>query len=153
MKVDHFDSQRQSSDDTTKLQNYKTTKPQFQQIPFNVQEIERPVEPLPTEEEAAEEEKKKAPAADFSEQDCHFICKSFLQLPAVLWGNHLIRKDEQVQPFSHAFYNYCLRKGINPFDYFFDEFPLIIAGIGLVKGMRDDHLKYKKEKKEKKNEA
>lgn len=145
-KVAHFNSPKQSSD--------PDAKPTFKSLPFNVQEIERPVEPLPTEAEGeAEKAEVKAPTGDFFEQDCHFICQSFLQLPAVLWGKHLIRKEEQVKPFSHAFYNYCLRKGINPFDYFFDELPLIITGIGLVKGMRDDHLKFKKEQKEKKNEA
>jgi len=138
-KADHFTSPDSSS--------------KSKEIPFTVLEIERPVEPLHAEEA---EEAKATPSkitADFIERDCHFICQSFLQIPAVIWGKHLIRTDEQVQPFSHAFYNYCLRKGINPYDYFFDEFPLIVTGIALGKGLRDDHLKFKKEQKEKKDET
>lgn len=123
-------------------------KPSFEgaNVPFNVLELEQPVEPLPTGEV---EKKKETPTEDFSEKDCQFLCQSALQLPAVVWGSHLIRTNEQIQPFAHAFYNYCIRKGINPYDYFFDELPLVIAGIGLIKGMRDDHLKYKEGKKTK----
>jgi len=142
-KADHFISPDSSS----------KSKSKSKEIPFTVLEIERPVEPLPTKEA---EEVKATPgeiSADFTNQDCHLICQSFLQIPAVVWGKHLIRTDAQVQPFSQAFYNYCIRKGINPYDYFFDEFPLIIAGIALGKGMRDDHLKFKKEKQEKKDET
>lgn len=142
-KTAPFTSRNSSSTET------KTTN-STGELPFTVLEIDHPIEPLPTEKAEV------APAeisADFSEQDCHFICQSVLQVPAVIWGKHLIRTDNQVQPFSHAFYNYCVRKGINPWDYFFDEFPLVITGIGLVKGMRDDHLKFKEEQKKKKKDG
>lgn len=53
-------------------------------------------------------------------------------LPLAIWPK-LPRIDEKlVNDFNHEFYLYCQRKGINPMDYLFDEFGLVVCGLGIV---------------------
>lgn len=123
---------------------------------------EKEVEDIELEKEGEEEEEEKgdgegeeeAPDIDYTQGDVDNLCEMLIGLPALFFGDHLIRTKEQVKPFARQLYLYCQKKGINPLDYFFDELGLALAGGVLVRGMWDDHKKEKaKQKREKEKEV
>lgn len=75
----------------------------------------------------------------FNEEDCMMITDTLCQLPVIFKPKIKPRTKEQMTPFNHQFYLYCVRKKINPFDHFFDEMGLIIAGTGLFGGIYQDY--------------
>ena len=81
-----------------------------------------------------------------SEEDLHEFVVMCMDMPSMIWGDHLQRTDAQVRRFSHQVYLYCTKKGIDPSDYLFDEFGLVFAGAVLVQGMRKDHAEFKASK-------
>lgn len=86
---------------------------------------------------------------DYTEDDLMFITESVTSLPSIFFPKVPLRKKEQLTPFNHQFYRYCKKKGINPFEYFFDEFGLFMAGMGLAGGIwRDYKEHYSKNGKE-----
>lgn len=66
---------------------------------------------------------------DFTEDDVMFISTSVWTLPALISEDIPSPDDHDLQQFNHHLYRYCKRKGINPFDYLFDELPLALAAI------------------------
>ena len=86
---------------------------------------------------------------DYTEEDVMFITESVVSLPSIFFPKVPLRTKEQIIPFNHQFYRYCKKKGINPFEYFFDEFGLAMAGLGLAGGIwRDYKEQYSKNGKE-----
>lgn len=80
------------------------------------------------------------------EEDIHEFLVMVLEMPAMVYGEHLLRTDAQVRRFSHQVFVYCEKKGIDVSEYLFDEFGLIFSGVVLVQGMRKDHKAYKESK-------
>lgn len=76
---------------------------------------------------------------DYTEEDVMFISESVASLPSIFFPKVPLRTKEQVIPFNHQFYRYCKKKGINPFEFFFDEFGLLMAGAGLAGGIWRDY--------------
>lgn len=87
---------------------------------------------------------------DYTKKDVEDLCEALINLPAIAFGDHLIRTEAQIKPFAKQLYIYCKRKGIDPRDYIFDEIPLIISAGVLARGMWNDHLKHKEELKKEK---
>ncbi len=86
---------------------------------------------------------------DYTEEDVMFITESVVSLPSIFFPKVPLRTKEQITPFNHQFYRYCKKKNINPFEYFFDEFGLAMAGMGLAGGIwRDYKEHYSKNGKE-----
>lgn len=86
---------------------------------------------------------------DYTEEDVMFITESVTSAPSLFFPKVPLRTREQISPFNHQFYRYCKKKGINPFEYFFDEFGLVMAGLGVVGGIwRDYQEHYSKNGKE-----
>ena len=90
---------------------------------------------------------------EFTIEDCEMICNSLINIPAVFIGDYLMRTPEQVKPFATQLYLYCMKKGIDPMSYFFDEFGLVIAGANLAGGLYKDWKNHKEEEKLKEEEA
>ncbi len=76
---------------------------------------------------------------DYTEEDLMFISESVASLPSIFFPKVPLRTKEQLTPFNHQFYRYCKKKGINPFEFFFDEFGLLMAGAGLAGGIWRDY--------------
>ena len=88
--------------------------------------------------------------ADFSAEDVFFISDALLNLPTVIWTKLPERDPEKVKTFNEQFWKYCVRKGIDPWDYFFDEFGIIMAVVPIAKSYMDDYKElYSKEAKAK----
>lgn len=106
--------------------------------------------------QASEEKAPEAPGSigvsipdDYTEEDVMFITESVTSLPSIFFPKVPLRTREQITPFNHQFYRYCKKKGINPFEYFFDEFGLAMAGLGLAGEIwRDYQEHYSKNGKE-----
>ena len=90
---------------------------------------------------------------DFTVEDCEMLCNSIINVPSIFAGAYLIRTPEQVKPFANELYKYCVKKGINPMDYFFDEFGLLIAGVTLAGGMYKDYTEHKEKEKKKETDV
>ena len=89
---------------------------------------------------------------EFTIEDCEMICNSLINIPAVFIGDYLTRTPEQVKPFATQLYLYCVKKGIDPMSYFFDEFGLVIAGANLAGGMYKSYREHQEEEEKKKEE-
>lgn len=97
-----------------------------------------------------EEEQPQPIVADlFTLDDSKFICESLWNLPAAIWGDHLILTDRNITNFATQLHRYCIRKGINPYDYLFDELPIIISGISLTTELRKKHIEHKQQEEKK----
>lgn len=87
---------------------------------------------------------------DYTEEDLLFITETFWNIPCIFLEKIPPRDPEKLKKFNTQFFKYCRKKGINPFDYFFDEFPLAMAGIGMGMGIwRDYKEQYKSNGNEK----
>lgn len=71
------------------------------------------------------------PGPDFSEDDLLFMSEAIWSLPNMVWDRVPVPEPDKLEKWNHQFYRYCVKKGINPFDWFFDEFPLAIATISM----------------------
>ena len=90
-------------------------------------------------------------ADDFTAEDILLISDALINLPVMFWGKLPERDPNQVKTFSDQFYKYCIRKDINPFDYFFDEFGMAMAILPICKSYMDDYKEmYGKKSKEEK---
>ena len=86
----------------------------------------------------------------FTLDETFIISDALINLPSMVWGKLPERDPEHIKGFNEQFYKYCLRKDINPFDYFFDEFGMVMAVIPILKSYMDDYKElYSKEAKAK----
>jgi hypothetical protein len=80
---------------------------------------------------------------DLTEKDCIELTMICVNIPGLFGNPHLERSEAQCTPFGRQLHRYCQKKGIDPADYVFDEFGLVITGIGLVGGMWADHKTFR----------
>lgn len=85
------------------------------------------------------------PEGDLTEKDCIELTMICVNIPGMFGNPHLERTVEQCTPFGRQLHRYCQKKGIDPSDWVFDEFGLVITGVGLVGGMWADHKTYRVE--------
>lgn len=81
---------------------------------------------------------------EMTQDSCMDLARIVWNLPGMVWGEHLERTDDQIRPFAREMFRYCKKKQIDPSDYLFDEFGLVIIGLGVAGGMRRDHAAWKK---------
>lgn len=86
------------------------------------------------------------PTTDLVEEDMLFMSEMLWSLPQLYWNKLPDRNPKQIAMFNKALYKYCLKKGIDPNDYFFDEFGLIMASVTIGVGIKKDHGIYYKGK-------
>ena len=86
-------------------------------------------------------------ALDYTEEDVAQMVEIVCSTPTMYLDKLPVRTPEQIKPFSHQLYLYCVKKKINPYDYLFDEMGIVITGIGLFGGFYKDYKQeYGKEK-------
>lgn len=105
----------------------------------------------PVTEPTAETDQPTQTNIDFSIEDLAFISESLINLPTMIWDKLPQRKPEQIESFNKAFFRYCQKKNINPFDYLFEEFEILIIVLGIVGSYRRDHKEFYGKEKETKD--
>jgi hypothetical protein len=87
----------------------------------------------------------------FGEDDLMILSDSVINtLPCAIWSKLPPIPKEKVEAFNLELYKYCVRKGIDPRDYLFDEFGLVMTGVGIAATHWDNYqLYYGKGAKEK----
>lgn len=128
--------------------------PEFVNQPFEV--VEQPFIPPPPSvtsqsQDPTLEGQIPSPSSQSEEKlvpdDTLFISEMLLNsVPAVFIPAMPARSQDQVEGFNNALVKYCERKGINIFDYLFDEFELVIVVAGLLGSYRRDYIEIKKGK-------
>ena len=77
-------------------------------------------------------------------EDCEDLSQMMWNLPSMLMGDHLERTPDQTAPFARQLHKYCCKKGIDPNEYMFDEFGLIVSAGVIAMGLKRDHDAHKK---------
>ena len=78
-------------------------------------------------------------------EECRDVTMMIVNIPGMFGMSHLARDEQQCAPFAKELHKYCERKGLDPRDWFFDEFGMCLTGFGLIGGMWKDHKEYKAE--------
>lgn len=93
------------------------------------------------------EEPESTPAPDdaTTEKDCIELSMICVNIPSMFGNPHLERTEAQCTPFGRQLHKYCVKKGIDPSDWVFDEFGLVVTGVGLIGGMWADQKAHKVE--------
>ena len=78
-------------------------------------------------------------------EECRDVTMMIVNIPGMFGMPHLARDEQQCAPFAKELHKYCERKGLDPRDWFFDEFGMCLTGFGLLGGMYRDHKEYKAE--------
>jgi hypothetical protein len=73
-----------------------------------------------------------APVPDLTEEDCLFLSEALWSLPNLIIDRVPVPNPEKVRKWNAQLFRYCVRKGINPYDYIFDELPLVLATAALA---------------------
>ncbi len=76
-----------------------------------------------------------AAVPDFTEEDLLFLTSAIWSLPNVIWERVPVPNADKLAKWNYQFYRYCVKKGINPYDYLFDELPLVIATVAVAGDM------------------
>ena len=116
---------------------------EFTKADVVVEELPPTLIEQPPTEEAAEGEEASPEEEEFSLDDSKNICQAMWNIPSVIFGEHLIVEESQTNGFAKQFHIYCIKKGINPYDYFFDEFGLVMAALPIVQYMKKQHTEFK----------
>ena len=123
-----------------------TIKTKFKEADVKVEELPpTPIEQPPIEGKGAIEGEEEAPPEEeeFSLDDSKNICQALWNIPSVIFGECLILEENRTNGFAKQFHIYCIKKGINPYDYFFDEFGLVMAALPIVQYMKKQHTEFK----------
>lgn len=83
----------------------------------------------------------------FTEEDCVDLAETIWNTPGMMLGDHLDPDPKKVAKFGRELYKYCTKKGIDPTDWFFDEFGLIAIGGSMAITMYRAHKEHKSETK------
>lgn len=83
-------------------------------------------------------------------EECQSVTKMVASLPSMFGHSYLVPESGECDPFAKELYKYCQKKQLDPRDWFFDEFGLVVTGFGIVGGM---YSKFKDHKAETKKPA
>jgi hypothetical protein len=71
-----------------------------------------------------------APLPDYTEEDLMVLSETCWSAPNIILPAVPVPSMDRLRMFNKQLYLYCRKKGINPWEWFFDEFGLLIAGAG-----------------------
>lgn len=100
-----------------------------------------------------DEKKEQAKVVIFSQTDSKFFAQMIWNMPPAIFGDYMQVNEKLVATFGEQLFSYCERKGLNPYDYLFDELGIVLAtgAICMDLGMKyKAHKKEEEEKEEKK---
>ena len=119
----------------------------YKPLQFEVKDIKKTVPDIPKPE--SEDDKKQAAAATlFSKEDAKFFSEIVWNIPESVWGEYMAANPKAVTNFGLQLFSYCEKKGINPYDYIFEELGLVMAAGVIVTDLASKYRKHQKELRE-----
>lgn len=103
------------------------------------------VDEVPQMPEIQENEEAGEALSDFNEQDAQLLAQAIWNVPGAMFGDYLAPDPKLVDRWGTQLFRYCERKGINMWDYAFDELPLLMSSMMLGGSMVKKYSEHKKE--------
>lgn len=127
----------------------KKVKGVYKKVDLKVKQIVKKVPDIP---EVTEESEKKPEVSIFSKDDAKFFSQMIWNLPPAIIGDYMEANEKLVKTFGEQLFSYCERKGLNPYDYLFDELGLLLATGAICADLGVKYRKHKKEEEKKEKE-
>ena len=90
--------------------------------------------------------------SDFTVEDAKLLAQSIWNMPSMMLGDYMEPDPKMVNRWGEQLFRYCERKGINMWDYAFDELPLLMSSAMLGGSMVKKYSEHKKEEDAKKKQ-
>ena len=100
----------------------------------------------------AEDEEDKVVETTFTKEDAKFFAQMIWGIPPAVMGDYMEVDDKLVTQWGLQLFSYCERKGLNLYDYMFDELGLVMSTGVIAASLAAKYKAHKKEEKEKENE-
>ena len=118
----------------------------YGKVDLHVETIKKNVPDIPHVEQ--DKGKPEAPQATFTKEDAVFFAQMIWGIPPAIMGDYLTVDEKLVKNWGEQLFSYCERKGINLYDYVFDELGLIMSTGVIAASMTAKYTAHKKELKE-----
>ena len=120
----------------------------YKAVNLTVETVKKNVPDIPHVEQD-EKGNQQAPQATFTKEDAVFFAQMIWGIPPAVMGDYLTVDEKLIKNWGEQLFSYCERKGINLYDYVFDELGLIMSTGVIATSMAAKYRTHKKELKEK----
>ena len=97
------------------------------------------------------EDEDKVVETTFTKEDAKFFAQMIWNIPPAVMGDYMVVDEKLVTQWGLQLFSYCERKGINMYDYMFDELGLVMS-TGVIAASLVAKYKVHKKEEEKKEE-
>ena len=110
---------------------------------------------IPTVKEVADiphvtEDEDKVVETTFTKEDAKFFAQMIWNIPPAVMGDYMQVDEKLVNTWGDQLFSYCERKGLNLYDYMFDELGLVMSTGVIAASLVAKYKVHKKEEEEKK---
>ena len=123
----------------------KTATGAYSKVELNVIPVVKNVADIP---HVTEDEDKKVETA-FTKEDARFFGQMIWNIPPAILGDYMQVDEKLVNQWSDQLFSYCERKGLNLYDYMFDELGLVMSTGVITASLVTKYKVHKKEEEEK----
>ena len=95
------------------------------------------------------EDEEKTIETTFTKEDAKFFAQMIWNIPPAVMGDYMQVDEKLVTQWGLQLFSYCERKGINMYDYMFDELGLVMSTGVIAASLVAKYKVHKKEEKEK----
>ena len=128
------------------VQEKKTPTGAYGKVSLQVETVKKNVPDIPHVEQ--DKGKQEAPQATFTKEDAVFFAQMIWGIPPAIMGDYLTVDEKLIKNWGEQLFSYCERKGINLYDYVFDELGLIMSTGVIAASMTAKYQAHKKELKD-----
>lgn len=126
----------------------KTATGAYKKVELNVIPVVKNVADIPH----VKDEDEKVVKTTFTKEDAKFFAQMIWNIPPAVMGDYLTVDEKLVEQWGLQLFSYCERKGINMYDYMFDELGLVMSTGVIAASLTAKYKAHKKEEKEKEEE-
>ena len=120
----------------------------YKKVELNVIPVTKKVADMPH----VDEDEEKVVETTFTKEDSKFFAQMIWNIPPAILGDHMQVDEKLVTQWGLQLFSYCERKGINMYDYMFDELGLVMSTGVIAASLVAKHKAHKKEKEENEEE-
>ena len=99
-----------------------------------------------------EEDEQKEVQTTFTKEDAKFFAQMIWNIPPAILGDYMQVDEKLVAQWGLQLFSYCERKGVNLYDYMFDELGLVMSTGVIAASLAAKYKTHKKEEEEKRDE-